>query len=124
MVRSSIEWLNSDEGEAFIDAHANEAGVSDGQVDTDLEQDYLGIRGLVYLPQFLPAGEQGRVLAEIDNLPWLGDLRRRVQHYGYKYDDRARSIDWMRRIIARTSDHGIPRGRRVSLTYRNVILTS
>jgi hypothetical protein len=31
---------------------------------------------------------------------------------------------WMHRIMARTSDHGIPRGRRVSLTYRNVILGS
>jgi hypothetical protein len=29
---------------------------------------------------------------------------------------------WMHRIMARTSDHNIPRGRRVSLTYRNVIL--
>jgi Domain of unknown function (DUF4326) len=28
MVRRSIEWLNSGEGEAFIGAHANEAGLS------------------------------------------------------------------------------------------------
>src|SRR5215813_11903436 len=28
---------------------------------------------------------------------------------------------WMHRIMARTGDRGIPRGRRVSLTYRNVI---
>jgi hypothetical protein len=31
---------------------------------------------------------------------------------------------WMRRIKARKSGHGVPRGRRVSLTYRNVILGS
>jgi hypothetical protein len=29
---------------------------------------------------------------------------------------------WRHRIRARTSDHGVPRGRRVSLTFRNVIL--
>jgi hypothetical protein len=46
MVRRSIEWLNSGEGEAFIDAHANEAGLSDCPMDAELEQDYLGIRGL------------------------------------------------------------------------------
>jgi len=26
-VRRSVEWLNSDEGEAFIGAYANEAGL-------------------------------------------------------------------------------------------------
>ncbi|MGH8467976.1 MAG: alpha-ketoglutarate-dependent dioxygenase AlkB [Gammaproteobacteria bacterium] len=31
---------------------------------------------------------------------------------------------WMHRIKARKSDRGVPRGRRVSLTYRNVILDS
>ena len=222
MVRRSVEWLNSDEGEAFIGVHANEAGLSYGPEDTELDQDYLGIRGLVYLPRFLPTEEQLRVLAEIDNGPWLGDLRRRVQHYGYKYEYKARSIShsmrvgplppfavevaerlmscglitefpdqaivdeyqpgqgigahvdcetcfqntivtvslgsscemdfvslesreirstllepgsalvlrdlgryqWMHRIMARTRDRGIPRGRRVSLTYRNVILGS
>jgi alkylated DNA repair dioxygenase AlkB len=29
---------------------------------------------------------------------------------------------WMHHIKARKSDHGVPRGRRVSLTFRNVIL--
>ena len=29
----------------------------------------------------------------MDARPWLSDLKRRVQHYGYKYDYRARAID-------------------------------
>jgi hypothetical protein len=29
-------------------------------------------------------------LAEIDAQPWLGDLKCRVQHYGYRYDYQAR----------------------------------
>ena len=46
-----------------MDAQVNGAGLSDGQADAELEQGALGIRGLVYLPQFLPTEEQVRVLA-------------------------------------------------------------
>jgi len=199
-----------------------QAGLFDSPADEELRRDYLGIQGLVYLPQLLSPEEQVRVLEEIDKEPWQNDLRRRVQHYGYKYDYKARAVDhsmyvgplppfavevarrltshglitefpdqlivneyrpgqgisahvdcepcfkntivtvslgstceidfvsiesrevrstllepgsalvlrdagryrWMHRIMARKSDHGVPRGRRVSLTYRNVILSS
>ena len=192
----------------------------DDPTDEGLKQDYLGIQGLVYLPGVLTPEEQVKVLAEIDKMPWQDDLKRRVQHYGYKYDYKARAVNrsmyvgrlppfaievvqqlmshglisgfpdqlivneyqagqgisahvdcepcfkdtivtvslgstyemdfislesrevcstllepgsalvlgragryqWMHRIRARKSDHGVPRGRRVSLTYRNVIL--
>lgn len=36
----------------------------------------------------------------------------------------AARYQWKHRIKARKSDRGVPRGRRVSLTYRNVILDS
>lgn len=52
-----------------------------------------GINGLRYLPDFLSATEQVRILAEIDARPWQYGLKRRVQHYGYQYDYRARRID-------------------------------
>jgi alkylated DNA repair dioxygenase AlkB len=192
----------------------------DDPADEGLKQDYLGIQGLMYLPGVLTPEEQVKVLAEIDKMPWQDDLKRRVQHYGYKYDYKARAVNhsmyigrlppfaievvqqlmshglisgfpdqlivneyqagqgisahvdcepcfkdtivtvslgstyemdfislesrevcstllepgsalvlgragryqWMHRIRARKSDHGVPRGRRVSLTYRNVIL--
>jgi alkylated DNA repair dioxygenase AlkB len=198
-----------------------QSGLFDGPADEELQLDYLDIQGLVYLPRLLSLEEQVRVLEEIDNEPWQNDLRRRVQHYGYKYDYKARVVDhsmyvgplpqfavevarqlvsrglitefpdqlivneyqpgqgisahvdcepcfkntiitvslgstceldfvslessevrstmlepgsalvlsdagryrWMHRIKARKSDHGVPRGRRVSLTYRNVILS-
>jgi alkylated DNA repair dioxygenase AlkB len=32
------------------------------------------------------------LLAAVDARPWLPDLKRRVQHYGYKYDYKARAI--------------------------------
>ncbi|HEV8058511.1 MAG TPA: alpha-ketoglutarate-dependent dioxygenase AlkB [Gemmataceae bacterium] len=185
-----------------------------------LEDNVLGVKGLVYLPNLLTFREQHHALDAIDARPWRDDLKRRVQHYGYKYDYKGRAVDqsmyvgalpefameigrhllsrglveelpdqlivneyqpgqgisahvdcepcfkdtivtvslgstyemdfinlesgqvrskmldvgsalvlkeearyaWMHRIKARKSDHGVPRGRRVSLTYRNVIL--
>ncbi len=51
---------------------------------------YGNIPGLVYLPEFLMPEQHDALLAEIDRQPWLPDLSRRVQHYGYKYDYKAR----------------------------------
>ena len=188
--------------------------------DDTPHHDYLDVPGLVYLKRLLPPEEQTRVLAEVDARPWRDDLKRRVQHYGYRYDYTARAVDhsmyvgplpgfsldvaealrsrglidatldqlivneyqpgqginahvdcepcfkdtivtvslgsayemdfigretgevrstmldpgsalvmrgegryrWQHRIKARKSDRGIPRGRRVSLTFRNAIL--
>lgn len=192
----------------------------DKPAESGLQRDYLGIKGLIYYRDFLAREDQARLLQEVDARPWLNDLKRRVQHYGYKYDYKARAInhsmyvgslppfaldvaqrllsqrlieempdqmivneyqpgqgitahidcepcfkntivtvslgsacvmdficaatktiksvkletgsalvlreearyDWMHRIQARKSDDGIPRHRRVSLTFRNVIL--
>ena len=53
----------------------------------------LAVPGLRYLPDYLGAADQARLLAIIDGGPWLTDLRRRVQHYGYRYDYKARTVD-------------------------------
>jgi alkylated DNA repair dioxygenase AlkB len=58
-----------------------------------LRRDYLNIPGLLWCPNLLSPEEQSHILAEIDARPWLDDLKRRVQHYGYKYDYRSRSVD-------------------------------
>jgi alkylated DNA repair dioxygenase AlkB len=42
--------------------------------------------GFVYIPSFVDAAEQGRLVATIDRSPWQSTLRRRIQHYGYRYD--------------------------------------
>ena len=53
-----------------------------------------GIEGLRYIPRFLTAKDESHLLAEIDAAPhWSNTLRRRVQHYGYRYDYRSRAID-------------------------------
>lgn len=49
--------------------------------------------GLKYIHDYLSCSEAETLLAEVDAQPWLSDLRRRVQHYGYRYDYQARSVD-------------------------------
>ncbi|WP_299829800.1 alpha-ketoglutarate-dependent dioxygenase AlkB, partial [uncultured Roseobacter sp.] len=40
----------------------------------------------------VPKGEADRLVREIDAAPWRTDLKRRVQHYGYRYDYKARQV--------------------------------
>ena len=41
---------------------------------------------------FFGIGEAQHLLAAIDAEPWRSDLKRRVQHYGWVYDYRARAV--------------------------------
>lgn len=50
------------------------------------------ISGLNYIPDFITAEEEQSLLENIDSECWLTDLKRRVQHYGYKYDYKARTV--------------------------------
>jgi alkylated DNA repair dioxygenase AlkB len=51
------------------------------------------IAGLQYLPHFVTEPEETALLAAVDAAPWLADLKRRVQHYGYRYDYAARKVE-------------------------------
>lgn len=51
------------------------------------------IEGLKILFDFINKEEEIELLKNIDKSNWLTDLKRRVQHYGYKYDYKARRID-------------------------------
>ena len=48
--------------------------------------------GLQYIPSYITEEKQQELITKIDEQPWLTDLKRRVQHYGYKYDYKARKI--------------------------------
>ena len=41
--------------------------------------------GAVIVPDFVTPAEEARILLRINEAPWLTELRRRVQHYGYRY---------------------------------------
>jgi alkylated DNA repair dioxygenase AlkB len=66
----------------------------------DNETSELKIEGLTYLPNYLSKQEENALIELIDAQNWLTDLKRRVQHYGYKYDYRARRIDTSMKIGA------------------------
>lgn len=46
--------------------------------------------GLTYLENYISGDEAGRFVQGIDAASWRTDLKRRVQHYGYRYDYKAR----------------------------------
>lgn len=46
--------------------------------------------GLTYLENYISKDEAIRLIQEIDAAAWCTDLKRRVQHYGYRYDYKAR----------------------------------
>ena len=56
------------------------------------------ISGLQYVENYIDEGQHDWALARIDEHEWLADLKRRVQHYGFKYDYRARKVNHDMRI--------------------------
>lgn len=56
------------------------------------------IEGLTYIPDFITPAEETALFDTIDQHPWLTDLKRRVQHYGWKYDYTARRVDESMRL--------------------------
>lgn len=75
------------------------------------------IPGMRYLLDFIDADTETALLATIDQQPWLHDLKRRVQHYGWRYDYKARGItqdlrigaipDWLAGLCERLNAKGI-----------------
>ena len=68
----------------------------------------------LYYPEFLTGFQQQETIVRIDSLPWRNDLERRVQHYGWRYDYRARTVsrdmhigplpDWLQKMAVRLTD--------------------
>lgn len=52
-----------------------------------------GVPGLTYVPNFLSDVEEAEIVEKIDQNEWQKDLKRRVQHYGWRYDYVNRQID-------------------------------
>ncbi|CAM3692454.1 alpha-ketoglutarate-dependent dioxygenase AlkB [Mucilaginibacter galii] len=52
------------------------------------------IPGLIYLDNFIDSAKEQELIREINLQPWLTDIKRRVQHYGWRYDYKARGIDY------------------------------
>jgi len=48
--------------------------------------------GLNYIPNYIDASTEQELIDTIDAQPWITELKRRVQHYGYRYDYKARNV--------------------------------
>ncbi len=62
--------------------------------------DSNGVEGLIYVPGFLDEATEASLVRWLDAQPWMDDLSRRVQHYGWRYDYRARRVDPHQRLGA------------------------
>ncbi|KFF03273.1 alpha-ketoglutarate-dependent dioxygenase AlkB [Flavobacterium reichenbachii] len=65
-----------------------------GESEKDTFSKVSCIDGLTYVPNFVNSIEENKLINIINDSAWLTDLKRRVQHYGYKYDYKAKSIDY------------------------------
>lgn len=74
------------------------------------------VGGLEMYSNFIDQNTEKFLIKQIDNSHWLNDLSRRVQHYGFKYDYRARKIDnsfylgklpeWLNKLAKTIYDEG------------------
>lgn len=72
--------------------------------------------GVTYESVFLTSSECEVLLARIDAKPWMSDLKRRVQHYGWRYDYSSRFVteemkaeplpDFILKIATELKEHG------------------
>ena len=79
-------------------------------------QNSTEVPGLIFCQGFLTPAEESLCIERIDAAVgiWLNDLSRRVQHYGWRYDYKARVItpdmhigelpDWLRQLAQRLYD--------------------
>lgn len=73
--------------------------------------------GAALIDQFVSAEREAELLSRVDNAPWLQDLRRWVQHYGWRYDYKARRVtpdarlgalpDWLEPEIGTLGGRGL-----------------
>jgi alkylated DNA repair dioxygenase AlkB len=76
-----------------------------------------GISGLIYLPEYISSQHHDWLIEQIDSQPWDASMKRRVQHYGYRYDYKARTVSpelhlgelprWLNRIAWQLHQDGL-----------------
>jgi alkylated DNA repair dioxygenase AlkB len=77
----------------------------------------VNVLGLSLLTDLITETEERELLSVIDQQPWLADLQRRVQHYGYRYDYTARQVtadlylgalpEWLQSLEMRLHHEGL-----------------
>lgn len=80
-------------------------------------QTWSGVDGLVYVPCVVDVTEEEELLKRVYAEPWDTSMKRRVQHYGWKYDYKNRHIsqdnylgplpDWLEAVAHRLRALGV-----------------
>ncbi|MEQ1705789.1 MAG: alpha-ketoglutarate-dependent dioxygenase AlkB [Rickettsiales bacterium] len=75
------------------------------------------VSGVSYIPDFIDSATESALIKTIDAQPWITELKRRVQHYGWRYDYKARSVtndlrigvlpDWLQTYAVRLQQAGL-----------------
>lgn len=83
---------------------------------TDNQEATEIIKGLEYIKDYINEYQHDWLLTEIDKYEWLRDLKRRVQHYGFKYDYKVRKVnldmrigdlpEWLKRLSQKLDKDG------------------
>lgn len=63
------------------------------QLDMFEQADKQNISGLGYVQNYITFEEESALIDIIDKQEWRTDLKRRVQHYGYRYDYKNKKLD-------------------------------
>ena len=69
-----------------------------GELASPNLQPFNKIEGLSYVKNFISNSVEKELMNFIDNEKWINDLKRRVQHYGFRYDYKSRRIDYSMRL--------------------------
>lgn len=86
-------------------------------LDKSFASEFKEIPGLTYITDYINLDEQNALIGIIDQQEWSTKLKRRVQHYGYRYDYKNGSLassqylgalpDWAKNIASRLYDDGL-----------------
>lgn len=95
-------------------------GSSLEQLQMSLGSPPTDVPGLIYVQDFLTTAEEAALVQIIEGQPWSAELRRRVQHYGWRYDYRRRAAEasmylgplpaWAAELAHRLAHHGLTPG--------------
>ena len=89
----ALEIVEQLDHEEFRNHIVIEAGLVKDPPPSVAQESAQELPGFIYKPDFITEGEETALLTRIDREEWSNALRRRVQHYGWRYDYKQRRID-------------------------------
>lgn len=92
---SGSDFLGSREKTGRLVA-ATDASAENGR--RSVHRDQIEIPGFFSIPDFLNETEEAELVSIINTSEWQLDLKRRVQHYGWRYNYKSRRIDVSMRL--------------------------